>query len=84
MKLRGFILTAALMFSTSFNVMAEEGAEVQPGTVLAEVNLEYLREKGIETVSPTVVCGGPEYRLRFEKITEAAAGKQLLYTIEHV
>ena len=67
-----------------FNVMAEEGAEVQPGTVLAEVNLEYLREKGIETVSPTVVCGGPEYRLRFEKITEAAAGKQLLYTIEHV
>ena len=67
-----------------FTVMAEEGSEVQPGDVLAEVDLAYLKSKGIETVSPIVVCGGPEYQLKLENTEEAAAGSQLLYTIELV
>lgn len=41
-----------------FQVFVKLGDQVKAGTLLAEVDLEYLKNHGINPVTPVLVCGG--------------------------
>lgn len=43
---------------TPFTVHVEEGKRVKAGDLIAEVDLEMLKAKNIESITPVVVCGG--------------------------
>lgn len=43
-----------------FEVIAKQGDKVKAGDPVAKVNLELLKEKGINPITPIVVCGGAE------------------------
>ena len=53
-----------------FTVIAKEGAKVKKGDLIAEVDLAFLKEKGINPITPVLVCGDAE-----ELSLETQAGK---------
>lgn len=65
-----------------FTIKAQAGDTVKVGDLLAEVDLASLKEKKIPTVTPIVVCGGPESKLNILEVKQVEAGKQAVYTVE--
>lgn len=41
-----------------FQVFVKPGDKVKAGDLLAEVDLAYLKERGINPITPVLVCGG--------------------------
>lgn len=44
-----------------FQVFVKPGDKVKAGDLLAEVDLAYLKERGINPITPVLVCGGFRY-----------------------
>ena len=44
-----------------FTSRVKVGDKVKAGDLVAEVDLAYLREQHVETITPVIVCGGIEY-----------------------
>ena len=43
-----------------FKSYVKEGDAVKAGDLVAEVDLEFLKEKGITSITPVLICGGAE------------------------
>ena len=66
-----------------FTIEVEAGTKVKAGDPIARVDLDYLKEHNIESVTPVIFCGGPEGNLKNIAIGETVApGKKPVYQIE--
>lgn len=66
-----------------FTIEAEAGARVKAGERIARVDLDYLREHNIKSITPVIFCGGPEGTLKNMAVGETAEpGKKPVYQIE--
>ena len=55
-----------------FKVYIKEGDIVKAGELIAEVDLEFLKQKGISSTTPVLICAGAE-----SKVMETANGKAI-------
>ena len=58
-----------------FTVHKKAGDKVKAGDLVAEVDLEFLKNKGLNTVTPVVICGGADGAAVEMVGTEVAGGK---------
>lgn len=66
-----------------FTIEAEAGSKVKAGERIARVDLDYLREHNIKSITPVIFCGGPEGTLKNMAVGETAEpGKKPVYQIE--
>ena len=66
-----------------FTIEVEAGTKVKAGDPIARVDLDYLKEHNIETVTPVIFCGGPEGTLKSLAVGETVKpGQKPVYQIE--
>ncbi len=58
-----------------FTVHKKAGDKVKAGDLVAEVDLEFLKNKGLNTVTPVVICGGADGAAVEVVGTEVTGGK---------
>ena len=58
-----------------FTVHKKAGDKVKAGDLVAEVDLEFLKNKGLNTVTPVVICGGADGAAVEMVGTEVTGGK---------
>lgn len=58
-----------------FKVHIKEGDKVKKGDLAVEVDLELLKEKGLNTVTPVIICGGADELHMTQIEGEVKAGK---------
>lgn len=61
--------------SEGFTVHKKAGDKVKAGDLVAEVDLEFLKNKGLNTVTPVVICGGADGAAVEVVGTEVTGGK---------
>ena len=64
-----------------FTVHVEQGARVKVGDLIAEVDLELLKKKEIQTVTPIVMCGGMDGKKILPKLGKVQAKKDQVMLI---
>ena len=64
-----------------FKVYIKEGDMVKAGELIAEVDLEYLKQKNISATTPVLICAGPENILMETASGTAVAGKTSVITL---
>ena len=64
-----------------FTIHVKEGDKVKRGDLVAEVNLNFLKEKGLHTITPVIICGGMEGKALTCKEGEIRAGKSPIMTV---
>ena len=64
-----------------FTIHVKEGDKVKKGDLVAEVNLNFLKEKGLHTITPVIICGGMEGKALTCKEGEIKAGKTPIMTL---
>ena len=62
-----------------FQVFVKPGDKVKAGDLLAEVDLAYLKERGINPITPVLVCGGFQGQQLNAAAGPVQAGKTVLY-----
>ena len=55
-----FGLETVALNGEGFTAYVKEGDKVKAGDLVCELDLEFLKEKGIETITPVVICGGAD------------------------
>lgn len=65
-----------------FTSNVKVGDKVKAGDLVAEVDLAYLREQHVETITPVIVCGGIEYDDLMFQYGETEAKEVLMRTKE--
>lgn len=65
-----------------FTSRVKVGDKVKAGDLVAEVDLAYLREQHVETITPVIVCGGIEYDDLMFQYGETEAKEVLMRTKE--
>lgn len=55
-----FGLETVALNGEGFTAHVKEGDKVKAGDLVCEVDLEFLKEKGIETTTPVVICDGAD------------------------
>lgn len=65
-----------------FTSRVKVGDKVKAGDLVAEVDLAYLREQHVETITPVIVCGGIEYDDLMFQYGETGAKEVLMRTKE--
>ena len=65
-----------------FTSRVKVGDKVKAGDLVAEVDLAYLREQHVETITPVIVCGGIEYDDLMFQYGETEAREVLMRTKE--
>ena len=64
-----------------FKVYIKEGDMVKAGELIAEVDLEYLKQKNISATTPVLICTGAENKLMETASGTAVAGKTSVITL---
>ena len=64
-----------------FTIHVKEGDKVKRGDLVAEVNLDFLKEKGLHTITPVIICDGIEGKALTCKEGEIKAGKTPIMTV---
>lgn len=66
-----------------FNVITKPGDKVVKGQLLVEVDLDYIKQNGYNTVIPIVITNNTqgEYDIQWEKEKEVRAGEIRVFTI---
>ena len=64
-----------------FKVYIKEGDMVKAGELIAEVDLEYLKQKIISATTPVLICTGAENKLMETASGTAVAGKTSVITL---
>ena len=64
-----------------FKVYIKEGDMVKAGELIAEVDLEYLKQKNISATTPVLICAGAENKLMETASGTAVAGKTSVITL---
>lgn len=64
-----------------FKVYIKEGNLVKAGELIAEVDLEYLKKKGISSTTPVLVCAGAEHKDMTFSNGSSIAGKTEVITL---
>ena len=67
-----------------FQVFVKPGDKVKAGDLLAEVNLAYLKERGINPITPVLVCGGFQGQQLNAAAGPVQAGKTVLMELSEV
>lgn len=70
-----FGLETVALRGEGFTPHVKEGDRVKTGDLIAEVNINVLKEKGIQTITPVVVCDGVEGMEMRAENAEVTAGK---------
>ena len=65
-----------------FKIHGKAGDKVKAGDLIAEVDLEYLKERQINPITPVLVCGGAEGRKLTAKEGPVKAGETVMVTLE--
>ncbi len=65
-----------------FTVHAKTGDKVERGQLIAEVDLEALKERGINVITPVLVCGGFDGLTMETRLGSAAAGKDAVIVMK--
>ena len=65
-----------------FQVLVKEGEKVKKGDAVAEVDLVLLADKGLNPITPIVICDGLEERELLYGKGEVQAGKTVICTIK--
>lgn len=65
-----------------FKKLAEEGKKVKAGTPVIEVDLSYMKEKGIVTATPMVITNSSDYRLEIESVSRVTSGRDRVMRCE--
>ena len=65
-----------------FTSHVKEGDRVKAGDLLVEVDLELLKSKGINTITPVLVCGGAEDGELVMATGKVSAGKSAAVTVK--
>lgn len=65
----------------AFTVLKKAGDRVKKGDLVAEVNLDLLKEKGLNPVTPVVICGGAENAQISVEEKTACGGQDDILTI---
>ena len=65
-----------------FKMHGKAGDKVKAGDLIAEVDLEYLKERQINPITPVLVCGGAEGRKLTAKEGPVKAGETVMVTLE--
>ena len=65
-----------------FTIHKKAGDKVKKGDLVAEVDLDFLKKKGLNTVTPVVVCGGAQGAAIKVKEGEVKGGSDTVMTIE--
>lgn len=58
-----------------FTVYKKQGDKVKKGELIAKVDLDYLKEKGVNPITPIVICKAPEGAKIDIKLGSASGGK---------
>lgn len=64
-----------------FKVHVKEGDKVKAGDLVAEVDLDFLRSKGLNTVTPVLVCDGADGMTLKPAQGKVQAGKDTVLTL---
>lgn len=67
-----------------FQVFVKPGDKVKAGDLLAEVDLAYLKERGINPITPVLVCGGFQGQQLNAVAGPVQAGKTVLMELSEV
>lgn len=67
-----------------FQVFVKPGDKVKAGDLLAEVDLAYLKERGINPITPVLVCGGFQVQELNAAAGPVQAGKTVLMELSEV
>ena len=67
-----------------FQVFVKPGDKVKAGDLLAEVDLAYLKERGINPITPVLVCGGFQGQQLNTAAGPVQAGKTVLMELSEV
>ena len=67
-----------------FQVFVKPGDKVKAGDLLAEVDLAYLKERGINPITPVLVCGGFQGQQLNAAAGPVQAGKTVLMELSEV
>ena len=67
-----------------FQVFVKPGDKVKAGDLLAEVDLAYLKERGINPITPVLVCGGFQGQQLNAAAGPIQAGKTVLMELSEV
>lgn len=65
-----------------FNVLVKQGDKVKKGQLVAEANLDLLKEKNINPITPVIVCGGAQDAIISANLKDVAGGKEQVLSIE--
>ena len=64
-----------------FNVLVKQGDKVKKGQVVAEANLDLLKEKNVNPITPVIICGGAENAKLSANLGEVKGGQDTVLTI---
>ena len=64
-----------------FTLHVKEGDKVKKGDLIAEVNLNLLKERGLNTITPIIICDGLDEKILNCKEGNVKAGKTSIMTI---
>ena len=64
-----------------FTVHVKVGDNVKKGDLVAEVNLDFLKEKGLHTITPVIICDGVDGKELMFNDGEIHAGKTPIVTV---
>lgn len=65
-----------------FNVLVKQGDKVKKGQLVAEANLDLLKEKNINPITPVIVCGGAQDAIISANLKDVEGGKEQVLSIE--
>ena len=64
-----------------FKVYIKEGDMVKAGELIAEVDLEFLKKKEIQSITPVLICAGAEEKVMTTAEGSAVAGQTAVITL---
>lgn len=65
-----------------FTVYAKEGDKVKKGDLIAEVNLDLLKEKNINPITPIVICSGADDMHMSVQTGKGSAGQDTILSLD--
>ena len=73
-----FGLETVALKGSGFTLHIKEGDRVKAGDLIAEADIQLLRENGAQLITPVLVCGGADDRELHVALGEVTAGGDLL------
>ena len=74
-------LDSVALKGQGFTSHVKVGDKVKAGDLVAEVDLDFLKEKGVSTITPVLVCGGAEGKTLEPASGNVRAGKDAVLTL---